>query len=288
MGLKNNPFSWQTDSSVFVVPYSDHSSYTELMDMVSKLAPRQVVPIVHKSSKAGWPRLASNVSNLPPLEDMSVYSHLLTTPPPETFEVPETVVKMMRRGAPILSSTSQRKRKFYHNPTPRPKSIKGVVFTPLEDEEEVPSPYREAPLPATIPNVTHNINILKTNSFQLQSFHNLPITSTPIKSTSAAWNERNTNKIQEETKSPSNKAYNSDLVKYFSAYYTDNISNVGHEYTTQFKKTLVDFVTSVAKLQYHRVYNLYHSEYISDEELTGVVEQQKKICHMVSVLVDIL
>ncbi|XP_067684128.1 dentin sialophosphoprotein-like [Haliotis asinina] len=64
-GIGAQPFVNQ--ENVFVVPYSDHSSYRELVEFVSKLKPASVVPIIHGDSKGPF-----NVS-LKSRADMSVF-----------------------------------------------------------------------------------------------------------------------------------------------------------------------------------------------------------------------
>ena len=53
-------------SRIRVVPYSDHSSYSELMGFVSHLRPHAVRPIVRDGGRT----------------DMSCFDHLLSTDPP--------------------------------------------------------------------------------------------------------------------------------------------------------------------------------------------------------------
>ncbi|KAK7484143.1 hypothetical protein BaRGS_00024632 [Batillaria attramentaria] len=70
---------------IFTVPYSDHSSYPELMEFVSKVRPAEVVPIV-RAGKVGGVDLSNRT-------DMSCFSRFLrkTRPRPDQYENTGTV-----------------------------------------------------------------------------------------------------------------------------------------------------------------------------------------------------
>ncbi|KAG0716148.1 5' exonuclease Apollo [Chionoecetes opilio] len=53
VGWKNGPYTSQASNGIHVVPYSDHSSYAELVEMVSELAPHQIYPTDAKPEGEG-------------------------------------------------------------------------------------------------------------------------------------------------------------------------------------------------------------------------------------------
>ncbi|XP_063867069.1 5' exonuclease Apollo-like isoform X1 [Scylla paramamosain] len=127
-GWKNGPYSSQASTGMHVVPYSDHSSYSELMEMVSQLAPHQIFPIVKYFSKSGWwADQSAPDQNIK--ADMTVYRHLLSTPPPDPVIIPEDVIKLMDRKAPRLLQARPRRCVLRHGLSPRRSKVRGVVFS---------------------------------------------------------------------------------------------------------------------------------------------------------------
>lgn len=127
VGWENGPYSSQSDNGMFIVPYSDHSSYSELMEMVAQLAPHQVIPIVQQWSKAGW-WSDPDAPNQSVKADMSVYSHFLTAPLPDPVIIPEAVVELMQQGPSKLLSRQPKKCALRHGLSPRRNSVRGIQY----------------------------------------------------------------------------------------------------------------------------------------------------------------
>lgn len=131
MGWPNGPYSSQAERGIFVVPYSDHSSYAELEEMVRVLAPRRLIPIVTQWSKGGWWG-DPNAPDQTVKANMEVFNNLLTYPPPEPFEVPECVSRAMSPGVPRHTMQNPKKvrskRELFLRPSKR-SLIRGVHFT---------------------------------------------------------------------------------------------------------------------------------------------------------------
>lgn len=69
-GINGIPFSNQRD--VYIVPYSDHSSFPELVQFVSKVKPASIVPIVGKTSRGPFGVSVANRA------DMSCFKKFLS------------------------------------------------------------------------------------------------------------------------------------------------------------------------------------------------------------------
>lgn len=78
--LDGHPYANQDD--VFTVPYSDHSSYPELLEFVSRVCPRAIYPIVRDSNF-----MNSNRS----VADMHNFDHLMDRSPSMPFNIPPSV-----------------------------------------------------------------------------------------------------------------------------------------------------------------------------------------------------
>lgn len=152
VGWPHGPYSSQADKGIFKVPYSDHSSYDELMEMVECLRPRRIIPIVTQWSKYGWwsdPSAPDQTLKF----DMSVYDHLLTYPPPDPILIPETISRMMSQGGPLMMSRQPRRCALRRGLAPRPKrapAVRGVVFTTPERVTESPAPSGSMTLDVSI------------------------------------------------------------------------------------------------------------------------------------------
>lgn len=72
-------------NNIHVVPYSDHSSYNELLGFVSKLRPKSVHPIVQPKGTTGY-KLQS---------DMSCFKPFLSGKSKVEFVIPKSVVDFM-------------------------------------------------------------------------------------------------------------------------------------------------------------------------------------------------
>lgn len=166
VGWPNGPFSSQSNNGIFTVPYSDHSSYPELMELVANLAPRCVIPIVQQWSKAGWWSDPS-APNQMIKGDMSVYSHFLTLPPPEPIEVPDAVANLMRAGAPMLFPHQPRRCGLRRGLAPRPRRTLGVVYTSPESRISLPVPLTPSPAPTSSITLDLSLADSSTSLFQL-------------------------------------------------------------------------------------------------------------------------
>ncbi|XP_066981287.1 5' exonuclease Apollo-like [Macrobrachium rosenbergii] len=135
VGWCHGPYSASASRGMYVVPYSDHSSYSELQEMVACLAPKQVLPIVRQWSCKGW-WSEDTAPNQSIKWDMSFYEHLLTKPPPDYFIIPKAVEKAMKEGSRSFYHPELRQCRLRHGLMPRPRLAKriprGVVFTSPE------------------------------------------------------------------------------------------------------------------------------------------------------------
>ena len=125
---KHNPF--RNIKEIFVVPYSDHSSFTELKEFVEVIRPKKVVPIVrkHTGTEAGFSNLRT---------DMSVFDDRLNPAPQTEFVVPLAMRKFMSvdndcrtlNGLPLKRQASS----ILCRPRKKVKPC-GVVFTSDVDD----------------------------------------------------------------------------------------------------------------------------------------------------------
>ncbi|XP_038061101.1 5' exonuclease Apollo-like [Patiria miniata] len=82
--LDGQPFVNQED--VFIIPYSDHSSYPELRQFVSRVHPRVIIPIVKDSCF---------MNNDRSVTDMHNFDDLLDRSPSAPFTIPSSVLQFM-------------------------------------------------------------------------------------------------------------------------------------------------------------------------------------------------
>ena len=112
--VTENPY--QNIRDVFVIPYSDHSSFPELIEFVTAIKPRKIIPIVqkHRGDEA-------NFKN-----DMSVFDHLLSRSPRAHYTIPASVMEFMG----LSRSTGNRLRIKHYQSLKSVKSKKpcGVMF----------------------------------------------------------------------------------------------------------------------------------------------------------------
>lgn len=116
---------YQNVDNVFVIPYSDHSSFSELMAFVSEIEPKEIVPLVlrHKTMK-GSDNTRAN---------MSVFCSLLNKEPLSTFTIPESVLQFM--GSMKTTRKVKRRTKSLNVPKQKRRKCIGVVFSDEEDEK---------------------------------------------------------------------------------------------------------------------------------------------------------
>lgn len=115
--------------SVFIIPYSSHSSYNELIQFVTQVRPRKVIPIVQpppsKPSEAG-------------LADMSNFDHYLDPTPPTPVSIPSSVQTYMNSHLSVpreVMRPSLRKRQSITDKRCVSKIAKGVVFEDANDDD---------------------------------------------------------------------------------------------------------------------------------------------------------
>ena len=117
-----------TSADMFVVPYSDHSSYTELVAFVEHVKPRLVIPIVRKMSNA------ENL-NMGGITDVGNFSRYLDVTVSRLYQVPDSVTEWMKLAR--HNSVRLRKNRMLSKKTVRRrKRLKEVEFT---DESPVKS-----------------------------------------------------------------------------------------------------------------------------------------------------
>ncbi|XP_019618438.1 PREDICTED: 5' exonuclease Apollo-like [Branchiostoma belcheri] len=126
-GLDGKPYANQPD--VHIVPYSDHSSYRELHDFVSRLKPRSIIPVVKGNSRGVFG------SSLQARADMHCFDNYLDTSAKTAFQIPESVRKFMFHSShssvidAFTEDVSERKGKSARNCVPAKKGRPmGVVF----------------------------------------------------------------------------------------------------------------------------------------------------------------
>ena len=123
---RNNPFA--KSETIFVVPYSDHSSFSELKTFVGKLKPQRIVPIVGKKNKD---------EDTHDRADMSIFAAEMSSDAGHhVFDVPQTVQAFISRSFQANVNCRGKKRKAsnsYFNG--RPKKACGINFSPKKQNE---------------------------------------------------------------------------------------------------------------------------------------------------------
>lgn len=110
---------------IFVVPYSDHSSYTELIEFVGLVQPKKVVPIVHQHRRTGKGSLNLRTH-------MSCFDDKLDPEPQKEFRVPPVVQRFMSMTYHCSNSNSALNHQSLSVSCKPRKHAKpcGVVFKP--------------------------------------------------------------------------------------------------------------------------------------------------------------
>uniref|UniRef100_T1JJI0 5' exonuclease Apollo n=1 Tax=Strigamia maritima TaxID=126957 RepID=T1JJI0_STRMM len=123
VGRGTSPF--KEDRNIFVVPYSDHSSFSELNEFVKEIFPKKIHPIVRRTDI-----------------NVGVFDDLLNPEPLKDVIIPQEVQTYMFMDNMDSKNTVVRKRLFN---TSRISKVKGVVFqsTPEKiDDNEIDSDER--------------------------------------------------------------------------------------------------------------------------------------------------
>ncbi|XP_052779914.1 5' exonuclease Apollo-like [Mya arenaria] len=124
-GIDAKPY--ENLDSVFVVPYSDHSSYTELIEFVSLIRPNQIIPVVKAAARGPF---GMNISDR---ADMSCFKKFIGDNWNRTVQVPMSVQAYMANRnfrATHMDTQKGLKRKSKCNaPSISSKKVKrGVIY----------------------------------------------------------------------------------------------------------------------------------------------------------------
>ena len=122
-----NPYA--NVDNVFVVPYSDHSSFEELTKFVQNVKPRKIIPIVHKHKLSPGETINSRVN-------MMVFQDLMDSTPSSEFTVPHSVECFMT--GEIQQDRKQRvKATAKIKKAVKVKKPRGVIFSPSPEKTEM-------------------------------------------------------------------------------------------------------------------------------------------------------
>lgn len=121
-GIDAKPY--ENNSNVFVVPYSDHSSFTELRNFVSFIKPRKIIPVVKAKSRGPFGL------NIADRADMSVFSHFVKGDWTSKIEIPLSVQAFMHPRSNKLQSVVNKglKRKATVKVSHAKKAKRGVTY----------------------------------------------------------------------------------------------------------------------------------------------------------------
>lgn len=124
-----NPYA--NVENVFVVPYSDHSSFEELRKFVQNVKPRKIIPIVHKHRLSPGDTINSRVN-------MNVFQDLMDSSPSSEFTVPHSVTCFMM--GEIQQDGKKRVKATGQNCLKKPAKVKrprGIIFPPTPKKAEM-------------------------------------------------------------------------------------------------------------------------------------------------------
>ena len=124
-----NPYA--NVENVFVVPYSDHSSFEELRKFVQNVEPRKIIPIVHKHRLSPGDTINSRVN-------MNTFQDLMDSSPSAEFIVPHSVTCFMT--GELQQDRKKRVKATGQNCVKKPAKVKrprGVIFPPTPEKAEM-------------------------------------------------------------------------------------------------------------------------------------------------------
>lgn len=123
---RNKPFA--NFDSIFVVPYSDHSSFSELKHFVGKLKPQRIVPIVSKHIQHEHSHDRTDMSIFSAEMSGHTGQHLVDVPPTVQVFMSDNINRDVN-----CSSKRRRAPSSYFNS--RSKRPCGIVFSPEKQTE---------------------------------------------------------------------------------------------------------------------------------------------------------
>ena len=124
----SNPY--ENVSNVFVVPYSDHSSFEELKKFVQGIRPRKIIPIVQKHRLSPHETINSRVN-------MNIFQYLMDSSPSLQYTIPHSVECFMAAEIRHTKKMVKVARQVCMRKVAKAKKPCGIVFPPsLETAEE--------------------------------------------------------------------------------------------------------------------------------------------------------
>lgn len=154
-GIDARPFD--NNDNVFVIPYSDHSSYIELMQFVSLLKPCKILPVVSGSTRGPF---GTSVADRGDMSRFDKYLNVSTTTAGK--QIPDTVRRLMK-GRVSLSFENKKqgvKRKAKKQLSSGAKKFrkKGVEY----DDSPIKHVQQQS-FPLSTKDRIHDKELLKTN-----------------------------------------------------------------------------------------------------------------------------